>query len=164
MFATLSKKRVELQLRFVSDLGDFAEVLSSKDMWPLQIRVKSIGLILAVYLFPNTNPHGGRAFEEYKFNLKVPGQKQNERSNFDYSLGDPLLVSYAEDYDVYVIYEAKMHHDFLWSSNIQSRVELLRSASINGFATATKKNGERLIGVTSSKLTKGIIEHLKLLP
>lgn len=162
MFARLTRNRVELQKRMVSDLGDFAEILSSVEEWPLQIRIKAIGLVLAVYLFPNTNPPGGRSYGEYKFNLKVPGQKQGQRSDFDYSLGEPLLVSYAEDYDVYVIYQASKHCNFLWSSNIQSRVELLRQASIYGIAEATKKNGEILIGVTSTKLPSGIYESLKL--
>lgn len=156
MFGRLSKNRIDLQTRFVHDLGDYAEVLSPLEQWPLQIKVNSIGIILAVYIFPNTNPHGGRALEEYKFNLKVPGQKQGERSDFDFSLGEPLLISYAEDYDTYIIYEAHKHVNFLWSSNIQSRVELLREASINGVATTTKKNGEILIGAVSSRLKNGI--------
>lgn len=162
MFGRLSKNRIELQTRFVNDLGDYAEVLSPIEHWPLQIQIKSIGIVFAVYLFPNTNPHGGRSLQEYKFNLKVPGQKQGERSDFDYALGEPLLISYAEDYDTYIIYEAKKHTNFLWSSNIQSRVELLRDASINGLATASKKNGEILIGVISSRLKYGISKSIML--
>lgn len=162
MFANLSNNRVDLQKRLVSDLGDFAEILSPVEQWPLQIRIKSIGLIAAVYLFPNTNPHGGRSFGEYKFNLKVPGQKQGERSDFDYTLGEPILVSYAEDYDVYIIYQANRHRNFLWSSNIQSRVELLRQTSLTGIAKATKTNGEVLIGVVSSQLPSGILESLRV--
>lgn len=162
MFGKLTQKRVELQKRLVSDLGGYCEILSHVNQWPLIARIKSIGIILAIYIYPNTNPHGGRALEEYKFNLKVPGQKNKERGNFDSSLGLPLLLSYAEDYDTYIIYEARKHVDFLWSSNIQSRVELLRSASINGIARTTKKNGETLIGVVSSKLSQGINESLTL--
>jgi hypothetical protein len=162
MFGNLSAKRIELQKRLVRDLGGYCEILSLVSQWPLIVKIKSIGIILAIYIYPNTNPHGGRALEEYKFNLKVPGQKINERSNFDSSLGLPLLLSYAEDYDTYIIYEARKHIDFLWSSNIQSRVELLRSASINGIARMTKKNGETLIGVISSKLSHGINESLIL--
>jgi hypothetical protein len=160
MFGRLSPKRVKLQERLVTDLGGYCEILSTIEKWPLIVKVKSIGVIFAIYIYPNTNPHGGRALEEYKLNLKVPGQKQRERSNFDYSLGVPLLMSYAEDYDTYVIYEARKHVNFLWSSNLQSRVELLRAASINGIARMTKKNGETLIGVVSSELPKGIAESL----
>ena len=162
MFGRLSKKRTELQTRFVNDLGDYADVVSPVNQWPLQIRIRAIGIVLAVYLFPNTNPHGGRSFQEYKFNLKVPGQRQGERSDFDFSLGEPILISYAEDYDTYVIYEAKKHANFLWSSNIQSRVELLRDASINGVAFSKKKNGEVLIGAVSSRLINGIERSLLL--
>lgn len=156
MFGRLSKNRVELHKKFISDLGDYAEIISPAETWPLQIKINSIGIILAVYLFPNTNPHGGRSLKEYKFNLKVPGQKQGQRSDFDISLGEPMLISYAEDYDVYVIYEARMHKNFLWSSNIQSRVELLREASINGLSEGSKKNGEILIGAASQYLPKAI--------
>lgn len=162
MFGNLSAQRIELQKRLVRDLGGYCEILSLVSQWPLIAKIKSIGIIVAIYIYPNTNPHGGRALEEYKFNLKVPGQKIKERGNFDSSLGLPLLLSYAKDYDTYIIYEARKHVDFLWSSNIQSRVELLRSACINGIAKMTKKNGETLIGVVSSELPKGINESLML--
>lgn len=162
MFANLTPKRVELQKRLVKDLGEYCEILSQVNQWPLIAKIKSLGIILAIYIYPNTNPPGGRSLGEYKFNIKVPGQKQGERGNFDSSLGLPLLLSYAKDYDTYIIYEARKHVDFIWSSNIQSRVELLRSACINGIAKMTKKNGETLIGVVSSELSKGINESLML--
>lgn len=161
MFGKLSSKRIALQSQFIEHIKNYADVDSDVSKWPLIIKTKAIGLSLAIYLFPNTNPPGGRGPGEYKFNLKVPGQKQGERSDFDYSLGIPILISYTKSYDVYIIYDARMHSNFLWSSNVQSKQQLIFQACIEGFAIGYKKNQEKLIAVTSNNLAKGINEYLK---
>lgn len=160
-FGRLSNKRVLLQNRFIEHLGNNVEVVSDVKLWPLLIRLKKMNISLAVYLFPNTNPPGGRRSGEYKFQLKVPNSKSGGRYDFDYTLGLPLLISYTALYDVYIIYDANRHTNFAWSSNVQSRVEFISKACIDGMAITNKSNNEKLIGVTSEKLFDGIKEWLK---
>lgn len=159
----VSNERKLLQERFLSHLGNAVVSHSDTSLRPLNVVLsKPFAISLTVYIFPNTNPPGGRSFDEYKFNLNVVGQKRGEKGNFDESEGIALLVSYSEDYDVYVIYDASKHKDFSYNANVQSKQSLLVDACTKKYATYKKTNNEILIGVTSNNLLYGIkkwIEH-----
>lgn len=96
----LSKQ--ELNKKFIEGLGD-AVVWSSEDEGaaPLLIDIATPNgaeLRLRVYLYNLTNPPGGRAADEYKAQIILPGQKKKEKGNLDYSDGRlPLLAAYAQD-------------------------------------------------------------------
>lgn len=157
MKANVSSERKALQERFLKDLGTAVESHSDTGLRPINVIVnKPAQLSLTVYIFPNTNPPGGRAHDEYKFNLNVPGQERGQKGNFDSSDGIPLLVSYAEEYDVYIIYDAEKHNDFSCNANVQSKQSLLINACTEKVATYKKNSGEILIGVTSKHLIDGL--------
>lgn len=157
MKSKVTGERKKLQDRLIRDLGNAVESFSSTEYRPLNITLnKPAPLSLTIYLFPNTNPPGGRSHDEYKFNLNVPGQERGQRGNFDSSDGIPVLMSYTEDYDVYVIYNAEMHKNFSNNANVQSKQQLLTKALTEKVATYKKDSGEVLIGVTSKHLIDGI--------
>lgn len=157
MKSKVSSERKMLQEMLVRDLGDAVSKVSSTDLRPLNITLsKPVIISLTVYIFPNTNPPGGRAQDEYKFNLTVPGQKHGEKGNFDDSEGIPLLMSYTEDYDVYIIYNAEMHKNFACNANVQSKQKLLEDALNTHVATYMKTNGELLIAFRSKYILEGI--------
>lgn len=163
MKARVTQERRHIQNLFIQSLGDAVVSYSDPGERPLDITISNpFNLNLKVYLFPNTNPPGGRTFNEYKFNLNVPGQKRTDKGNFDTSNGFPLLVSYTEDYDVFIIYEADKHKNFSCNANIQSKQSLLLEACSKTIATYKKNNGEILIGVTSKNLIEGIKEWWKM--
>lgn len=157
MKSKVSPERKKLHERFIMDLGGAVADHSDTDYRPLNLVLnKPAPLALTVYLFPNTNPPGGRSHDEYKFNLSVPGQLRGQKGNFDSSEGIPMLISYTEDYDVYIIYNAEMHKDFSMNANVQSKHSLLIDALTNKVATYSKTSGELLIGVKSKYLLDGI--------
>lgn len=157
MKAKVTNDRKVLHEKFIRDLGSAVIDYSDSGYRPINVSLKRPApLGLTVYLFPNTNPPGGRSHDEYKFNLNVPGQNRGESGNFDTSEGIPILISYTSDYDVYIIYDAEMHRDFSCNANVQSKQVLLLDACIQPIATYRKTNGELLIGVTSKHLLDGI--------
>lgn len=151
-----------MQEKFLHDLGSALVSSSATNERPLDIQLSSPSpLSLTVYLFPNTNPHGGRQSDEYKFNLTVPGQTRGVKANFDTNMGIPLLVSYTKEFDVYIIYDADRHKNFVWNANVQSKLDFITDACINGISICVRQRGEKLIAVTSRFLIKGITEWLK---
>lgn len=163
MKSKVTEERKRLHEKFIRDLGDAVETCSTSDYRPLNLILKKPAPIsLTVYLFPNTNPPGGRSHDEYKFNLSVPGQERGQKGNFDSTDGIPLLISYTEDYDVYVIYDAEMHRDFSINANVQSKQTLLIDALSKKVSTYRKVSGEVLIGATSAHIIDGIRYWLRL--
>lgn len=162
MKAKLSKYREELQKQFLYDLGCSLKENSEVDCRPLDVRITIPAFLnLKVYLFPNTNPPGGRSADEYKFNLNVPGQVAGQKGNFDYTEGLPVLISYTEEFGVYIIYDESMHKDFSCNANVQSKLGLILDALTTQVATAKKASGEELIAVKRNNLIEGIRYWLK---
>jgi hypothetical protein len=59
----------------------------------------------------------------------VPGQARDEHGNFDYSDDRlALMVGYADDYDVFILWDATLHRDFAFSTNAQVRTETVAAA------------------------------------
>lgn len=157
---------VELHQRFKAALAerivradaDAAEVLTLEAEDPLPPRLR-------VYLFNATNPPGGRsvAAPEHKIQLRVPGQARNQRGNFDF--GDErsvIMAGYSEPDDVYVLWDASLHHDFAWSKNVQVKTSAVQEAR-DGNAIATRvrtvRLGQETIIVTPSGLLADAIEQ-----
>lgn len=159
--AKVSKQREAIQRKFVESLGDAVIEHSDFSERPLEIDVSEpIRTKLIVYLFPATHPSGGRAADEYKFNLAVPNQTRGQKGNFDGSKGIVVLASYEEDLDVYVLYDPERHKDFAYNANVQCKSSLLYNALDNEIAYAKKNNGEILIAAKSTNLLKAIKHRL----
>lgn len=162
MIQKVSDKRKKLHEQIIKHLGSAVITVSDSSYRPLFVELnRPTKVNLTIYLFPNTNPPGGRSSDEYKFNLCMPGQKPGMRGNFDNTKGLPLLISYTEEYDVYIIYDADKHSNFMCNANIQSKQSLILEACRQQIATYTKKNGETLIAVTSQNLIDGIRQRLQ---
>lgn len=105
-------KKQELNRRFIEGLGDHVLWSSDEDSAPLLIDICSntgAEYRLRAYLFNLTNPPGGRAADEYKAQIILPGQQKKERASLDYSDGRfPLLVAYAQEGKdgVFVLWDA----------------------------------------------------------
>ncbi len=159
----VGSKRKEFHEKLLQHLGNAVAYHSDVDYRPLYVSlIKPIKIDLTIYLFTNTNPSGGRSANEYKFNLTVPGQERGMRGDFDNTNGIPILMSYTEEYDVYILYDAEKHRNFMYNANIQSKQELILEALSKPFATYKKKNDEILIAVTGKNLIKGIEQRIRI--
>lgn len=159
--AKVSKQREALHRKFVEALGDAVLGHSDFDERPLSVDVSEpIRTKLIVYLFPATNPPGGRSSDEYKFNLAVPNQMRGQKGNFDSSDGIVILASYVEDLDVFVLYDPEKHKNFAYNANVQCKSALLYDALDHTISTAKKDNGEVLLAATSDNLLAAIRQRL----
>lgn len=153
----ISAIRERIHQKFIDALGDAVIEHTPVNERPLGVTLcKPFSVTLEVHLFPNT-VSSGRSSGEYKFCLSIPGQKPGEKASFPCELGIPFLVSYTEEYDIFIIYDAYKHFSFYCSTNIQSRQEFILEAMGNMITTCKKRRtGEILIGVTSMNLLEGI--------
>jgi len=159
--AKVSKQRELLQRRFVEALGDVVVGHSDFSERPLSVDVtEPIRTKLVVYIFPATNPPGGRSSDEYKFNLAVPNQERGQKGNFDDSDGIVILASYVEDLDVFVLYDPEKHKNFAYNANVQCKSALLYDALDHEVSFAKKDNGEVLMAAKSSNLLSAIKHRL----
>lgn len=161
MIRRISGIRERIHRKFIESLGDAVVEHTPLNERPLGVVLnKPFCISLEVHLFPNTIS-SGRTSGEYKFCLSLPGQKPGEKASFPCILGTPLLVSYTEEYDVFILYDAYKHFTFYCSNNIQSRQEFILESMGNVLTTHKKKRtGEIMIGVTSTYLLEGIKKRL----
>jgi len=158
----------ELNRRFLAALGDrvlraddvSAGVLTLEAADPLPTRLR-------VYLFNATNPPGGRSTPEHKVQLMVPGQRRHERGNFDYSDDRlALMIGYAQEYDVFVLWDADLHRDFAFSKNAQVRTETVVAARDNvSLATQTRRlqlGTETVIAAPAALLVEAIVHRVSV--
>jgi hypothetical protein len=91
----------------------------------------------------------------------VPGQRRDQRGNFDFSGGHHVLVvGYTEEYDVFILWDAELHRDFAFSKNAQVRTETVETAR-NDHTVVTqgrtlKLGEETVISAPSSLLVEAI--------
>ena len=160
MVSKISKQRESIQRKFVQSLGSAVVEHSALNERPLKLKLSSpIPIELLIYAFPATNPPGGRSIHEYKFNLNVPNQEKGQRGNFD-SSAYALLVSYVEDYDVFVLYDAEKHKNFSYNANVQCKDDLILRAMQEKVARGVKTNGEVLYAARAEYLSKAIKARL----
>ena len=103
-----------------------------------------------VYMYNATRPPGGRPLGEHKVQLIVPGQGRGDRGSFDHSDGRiVLLVGYAAEEDVFILWDAGLYPDFAWSRNVQVKAETIIRASAGKIATQDRQlrppGGKRVI-------------------
>jgi excisionase family DNA binding protein len=163
----------ELQHRLVSALGSsVVKVHSQMDAKPFEIDLAPpLPHRVRVYIYNATRPPGGRPLGEHKIQLIVPGKGRGERASFDNGDGRiVLLMGYAADEDVFILWDAGLYSEFAWSRNVQVKAETIIEASAGKLATqerqlrpATgKATVETVLAVKSRRLAEAIIRRMEL--
>jgi len=152
----LSKQ--ELNKKFIDGLGGMVS-WSSEDEGasPLLIDIampSGAELRLRAYLYNLTNPPGGRAADEYKAQIILPGQKKKEKGHLDYSDGRlPILAAYAQDGEEGVF--------VLW--DIQVKSDAILMASYRKLVCSKRTNDETIVTVRPQYLYEGIKQRLEIM-
>ena len=157
----VSPYRQKLHRIFVDALGD--AISESRDMEhrPFFVTLhRPIPISLEIYMFPALNPPGGRNAHEYKINILLQGHKQGTRMSFPDNENYPILIAYAESFDVFIIFDAYAHRNFTPNTNVQFRDDVIFSALIHGISYMTKANGEHVIAAKSDKLLDAIMYRI----
>ena len=153
-------KKQELNKLFLDGLGDRVQTHSNEYSAPLLVDLKPpFSLKLRAYLFNCTNPPGGRALDEYKFQVILPGQVRGKRASLDFSDGrTPILAAYVNEGKdgVFVIWDANKHDDFAYSANMQVKADTIIKAFCSPFARSRRSNNEELIAVRPQYLYDAI--------
>ena len=164
--------QAELHRRLVLALGtrvrwhaDFATKPFEMDLAPpLPLRVR-------VYAYNATRPPGGRPLGEHKVQLIVPGQLRGQRASFDNTDGRiVLLVGYAAEEAVFVLWDAGLYADFAWSRNVQVKAETIIRASAGKLASQERQlrppNGDATIEVVLAagidRLSEALLKRMEL--
>jgi excisionase family DNA binding protein len=131
----------DLHQRFSAALGDQVLWRSPINTKPFDLDLKPpLPSRVRVYLFNATRPPGGRPTGEHKVQLIMPGQKRGERGDFDTSDHRTiLLVGYAAEEDVFVLWDAGLYRNFAWSRNVQVRAQTLVEASAGRIARQERR-------------------------
>lgn len=163
----------ELHRRLVGALGSAS--VRSHSTWdakpfemdlapPLPQRVR-------VYMYNATRPPGGRPLGEHKVQLIVPGQRRGQRGSFDNGDGRiVLLVGYAAEEDVFILWDAGLYTDFAWSRNVQVKAETIIQASAGKLATQERQlrppSGrsivETVLAIKPRSLGEAIVRRMEL--
>lgn len=108
------------------------------DEVPLTLRIESMGVI-AFYAFTLTSPPGGRTIGEHKIQLMLPRQPRGQRG---FLLPPPntfgIVVGYAPNEAVFVLWDAYAHQSFAYSQNLQIQGEAVWLAQVSGLHTCER--------------------------
>lgn len=124
-----------------------------------------------VYMYNATRPPGGRPLGEHKVQLIVPGHGRGKRGSFDNGDGRiVLLVGYAAEEDVFILWDAGLYSDFAWSRNVQVKAETIIRASAGKLATQERQlrppsgrpTMETVLAVKPRLLSDAIIKRMEL--
>ena len=130
-----------LHAEFLAALSDLVVGHSDLGVKPLELEMQgSLPLRVRVYMYNATRPPGGRPAGEYKIQPIVPNQERGQRGNFDLSDGRTvLLVGYAAEDAVFVLWDAGAYRDFSYSRNVQVKSETILAAFAPRDRTARAK-------------------------
>jgi len=164
----LSKQ--QLNEKFIEGLGGYVAWYSPGDgANPLLIDMVTANgrtFRLRAYLFNLTNPPGGRALDEYKAQIILPGQKKGEKASLDYSDQRlPVLAAYAQDDGdgVFVLWDANRHEQISFSSNIQVKSDAILRASYEKLVCSRRTNKETIVTVRPQFLYEGIMKRIDIM-
>ena len=164
--------QANLHQRMVDALGKRVENHSSLDHKPLELDLAPpLPGRVRVYMYNATRPPGGRPLGEHKVQLIVPRQRRGERGSFDHGDGRiVLLVGYAAEEDVYILWDAGLYTDFAWSRNVQVKAETIIEASAGKLATQFRQlrpaTGrpilETLLAASPERLAEAIVRRVQI--
>lgn len=160
----LSKK--VLNTIFIEGLGNHVVWHSEMASSPLLVDLSPRSLRLRVYLWNCTNPPGGRALDEYKIQVILPGQKPGERGQLDYSDGRlPIIGALVRDGDdiTFALWDADKHSDFAYSGNMQVKAEVIVEALCEKVSETVRKNNERIVCARPQYLYDAIIRRMDIM-
>lgn len=153
----------------------FTNALRHSVLWHSELGSKPLCVDLAlplppklrVYLYSLIGGVGTVRPTEYKIVLRVPGQKGGTYASFDYSDGRfALLVGYRQDLDVFVLWDASLHHRFTNGCNVQVRDVVVHTAAVSGRGEQARplSSGvtELVIACQSWNLSEALYERLAL--
>ncbi len=156
-------RKSRLNYLFIASLGDTVLEHSDLNSAPLLVDLKPpYPLKLRVYLYNCTNPPGGRALDEYKIQIILPGQERGRRACLDYSGSRmPILAAYVcftnEEKDgVFVLWDAYKHDDFSYSANMQVKSDTIIKALCSPLSISKRSNSEVVIAVRPQHLLDAI--------
>lgn len=162
-------KKQELNKLFLNGLGSYVKWSSGEDSAPLLVDIQAptgIEYRLRAYLFNLTNPPGGRATDEYKAQLILPGQKKKQKASLDYSDGRlPLLVAYAREGNdgVFVLWDADKHDVISFSSNIQVKADAIIMAAYKRVVCSKRTNNEVIVSARPQYLYDAIKARIDIM-
>ncbi|WP_367394714.1 helix-turn-helix domain-containing protein [Cupriavidus sp. Agwp_2] len=157
----------ELHRRLVHALGSSS--VRSHSHWdekPFEMDLNSpLPHKVRVYMYNATRPPGGRPLGEHKVQLIVPGQRRGQRGSFDNGDGRiVLLVGYAAEEDVFVLWDAGLYTDFAWSRNVQVKAETIIQASAGKLATQERQlrppSGRPIVETVLAVKPRGVAEAI----
>jgi excisionase family DNA binding protein len=163
----------ELHRRLVGALGlSSVRLHSAWDAKPFEMDLAPpLPQRVRAYMYNATRPPGGRPLGEHKVQLIVPGQRRGQRGSFDNGDGRiVLLVGYAAEEDVFVLWDAGLYTDFAWSRNVQVKAETIIQASAGKLATQERQlrppSGrpivETVLAVKPRRLGEAIVRRMEL--
>lgn len=158
----------ELHRQFLNDLGSDFILISDIEQKPLLILHKQFAeTVYKVYIYNCTNPPGGRQLDEYKIQLKLPGQREGERGVLDESDGTIILIVGFANYDcvdngVWIIWDTSRHISFAFNANLQVKAGMIIGTTTKCvFCTKKRGNGEVVVLSDRSHLKEAIDLRLK---
>jgi excisionase family DNA binding protein len=164
--------QTEMHERLITVLGSRVAHHSATSSKPLEIDLRGpLPVRIRVYMFNATRPPGGRPLGEHKVQLMVPGQRRGERGSFDHSDDRVvLLIGYAAEEDVYILWDAGLYSNFAWSRNVQVKAETIIEATAGKLATQFRQlrpgEGpavvETLIAAPAERLAEAIDTRIQL--
>lgn len=164
--------QADMHRRLVQALGRRVVAAGPVDQKPFEIQLGSpLAVKARVYMYNATRPPGGRPLGEHKVQLIVPGQARGQRGSFDNRNGHTvLLIGYAAEEDVYILWDAGLYSDFAWSRNVQVKAETIIEATAGKLATQFRQlrpsDGpavlETLIAAPAEKLAEAIDRRIQL--
>ena len=160
-------RKQKLNRLFIDGLGDRVQFHNDEDSVPLLIDLKPpYSLKLRVYLFNCTNPPGGRALDEYKVQVILPGQVRGRRASLDFSEGRmPILAAYVNEGNngVFVMWDANKHDGFAYSTNMQVKAEIIIKAFCSPLALSKRKNNEIIIACRPQYIYEAICRRIEIM-
>jgi len=169
---TARLSQTEMHERLIGELGKRVLRHGPATAKPLEVDLGGqLPVRLRIYMFNATRPPGGRPLGEHKVQLIVPGQRRGQRGSFDH--GDDrvvLLVGYAAEEDVYILWDAGLYGNFAWSRNVQVKAETIIEATAGKLATQHRQlrpsDGpaivETLIATPAERLAEAIDARIQL--
>ena len=163
----------ELQRRLVAALGvSILRIHTPLDAKPFELDLAPpLPHRVRLYMYNATRPPGGRPLGEHKIQLMVPGKGRGERASFDNGDGRiVLLIGYAADEDVFILWDAGLYPDFAWSRNVQVKAGTIIEASAGKLATQERQlrpatgraTIETVLAVKSRRLSEALIKRMDL--
>lgn len=151
---------------FLDGLKDHVTWNSNVAQSPLLVNLQPRNLRLRVYLWNCTNPPGGRALDEYKIQIILPGQQRGIRGNLDYSDGRlPLIGALVRDGEdiVFAFWDATKHADFAYSCNMQIKADVIVESLCKKVAETVRSNNERILCARPQYLYDAIIRRVEIM-